>query len=342
MSWLRSGGLARRHVVSIEDHLYHTAEMAGSIARIAPDLLPCLTTCAIDAPGPDTTRAVADLLQRHGALQIAARVDPADLDPDHRRRVVRIDEAKIADLSSFARTIAALLLPGGVLVQDIHLSTLAFVSRERWWESIYAAATVRGMYAGRPPAVRFLSNKRGYAATFGRDLMDAGFDPRDVMDKAELDATVVPALARDVRERFPLLLEVPSPPSPAITPVGEDDASHREVDAAMDLVEWNVAGRVELGGRLLNAPVVFRAGSQEGLTWQALINDRFAAGDGVPVVDVGMRLATAGAERAEASNLAARHIHALRSRLTTPGAIVTVNHAYRLDERLLVGRVRRR
>ena len=64
------------------------------------------------------------------------------------------------------------------------------------------------MFPERPPAVRFLSNKRGYAATFGRDLMDAGFDPRDVMDKAELEATVVPAIARDVRERFPLLLEL--------------------------------------------------------------------------------------------------------------------------------------
>ena len=322
--------------------MYHTVELVGSIAKGAPDLLPCLTACAIDTPGPDTTGAVADLLARHDTLQVAARVDPADVAPDHRRRLVRIDEPQLADLSSFARTIAALLVPGGVLVQDIHLSTLTFISRDRWWESIYAAATVRGIYADRPPAVRFLSNKRGYTATFGRDLMDAGFDPRDVMDKAELDAAVVPAIAHDVRERFPLLLEISSSPSPTVTPIGEDDASHREVDASVDLVEWTVAGRVELGGRLLNAPVVFRAGSQEGSTWQALINDRFAGGDGVAVVDVGMRLAAAGAERAEASNLAARHIHALRARLTMPGAIITANHAYRLDDRLLVARVRRR
>ena len=322
--------------------MYHTVEMAGSIAKTAPELIPCLTACAIDAPGPDTTRAVASLLADYEALQVAARADPADIDADHRRRFIRIDEVQLADLSSFARTIAALLLPGGVLVQDIHLSTLGFISRDRWWESIYAAATVRGMYPDRPPAVRFLSNKRGYAATFGRDLMDAGFDPRDVMDKAELDATVVPAIARDVRERFPLLLEVPASPAATVTPLGEDDVSHREVDAALDLVEWNVAGRVELGGRLLNAPVVFRAGSQEGSTWQALIDDRFRAGEGVPVLDVGLRLAAAGAERAEVSNLAARHIHALRARLTTPGAIITANHAYRLDERLLVARVRRR
>ena len=78
------------------------------------------------------------------------------------------------------------------------------------------------------------------------------------------------------------------------------------------------------------------------MTWQALVDDRLAEAGGVPVIDVGMRLADAGAERAEASNLAARHIHGLRARLSNPGAIVTVNHAYRLDERLVVGRVRRR
>jgi hypothetical protein len=183
---------------------------------------------------------------------------------------------------------------------------------------------------------------RGYAATFGRDLMDAGFDPRDVMDKAELETTVVPAIARDVGERFPLALELPGNPSSAVNPVSDHETSRRETEAVLDIVEWNVSGKVELGGRLLSAPVAFRAGSHEATTWQMLIGDRFTGGAGVPVLEVGMRLAEAGAERAEASNLAARHIHGLRSRLSNPAAIITANHAYRLDDRLLVGRVRRR
>jgi hypothetical protein len=342
MSAQRSGGLARRHVVSVEDHLYHTAELIDTVARAAPELLSWMTVCVIDAPGSDTTEAVRDWLERHDALQIAARVDPGAFPADHGRRLQRIDAPRLEDLSAFSRTIASLLLPGGVLLQDIHLSTLAFVSRDRWWESIYAAATVRGMFPDRPPAVRFLSNKRGYAATFGRDLMDAGFDPRDVMDKSELETTVVPAIAHDVRTRFPLALEIPDAPAPAATPLSDHETARRELERSLDLVEWNVGGRLELGGRLLGAPVTFRTGSQEGATWQALISDRFAGGPGVAVLDVGMRLGDPGAERAEASNLAARHIHNLRSRLSNPAAIITANHAYRLDDRLAVGRVRRR
>jgi ABC-type arginine/histidine transport system permease subunit len=52
------------------------------------------------------------------------------------------------------------------------------------------------MFAKRQPAVRFVSNKRGYSATFGRDLMDAGFDPREVMDKVELERVILPSALR--------------------------------------------------------------------------------------------------------------------------------------------------
>lgn len=340
MSWQRSDGLARRHVVSVEDHLYHTAELLDAVGQVAPDLLPWMTVCAIDAPGPDTAQAVAAWLERHDRLQVAACVEPDLLPPDLARRMLRIDASQLEDLSGFAKVIASLLLPCGVLVQDIHLSTLAFVSRDRWWESIYAAATVRGMFPDRPPAVRFLSNKRGYAATFGRELMEAGFDPRDVMDKSELATAVVPAIAREVHDRFPLVLELSTAPSGV--PVSNHEAARREIEAALDLVAWNVSGRLELGGRLLNGPVVFRPGSQEGATWEALISDRLASGTGIPTIAVGLRLADAGAERAEASNLAARHIHGLRARLASPAAIITANSAYRLDDRLVVGRIRRR
>jgi hypothetical protein len=334
--------MGRRHIVSVEDHLYHTSELLDVMARAAPELLSWITVFAIEAAGPDTTRTVADWLGRHPGLQVAACVGRDDVAPEHAARLMSIEPGHLEDLSGFARTVASLLLPGGVLVQDIHLSTLSFVSKERWWESIYAAAMVRGLFAGRPPAVRFLSNKRGYAATFGRDLMGAGFDPRDVMDKAELETMVVPAIVRDLAERFPLGLELAGPGARSLSPVANDDVSRGEIEGAIDLVEWHVGGRVQLGGRALSAPVAFRAGSQEAVTWQSLIADRFSAGPGVPVIAIGMRLADSGAERAEASNLAARHMHALRARLSNPGAIVTANHAYRLDERLSIGRVRAR
>jgi hypothetical protein len=246
----------------------------------------------------------------------------------------------LTDPLAFARIVASLLLPDGVLVQDVHLSTLRFIPADRWWDSIYVAATVRGLFADQRPAVRFVSNKRGYTATFGRDLMEAGFDPRDVMDKSELETVIVPSLVRDLESRLPLELVTSDNSLPM--PIAVHDASRQEIERRLDLVEWDVSGRVELGGRLLTSPVTFRSGSNEGLTWQRLIAERIADGPGVPVLEVGQRLADAGAERAELSNLAARHVHALRSRLVNPAALVTVNHAYRLDSTVTVGCVRRR
>jgi hypothetical protein len=341
MSSRRSAGADRRHVVLVEDQLYHITEMLDALRETAPELLAWTTVCAIEAPGADTTRAVAAWLEQHPALRVSARLDPGALSHDAAARFTPLESGHVQDLAGFARALAAMLLPGGVLVQDIHLSTLPFIPQDRWWESIYAAAMVRGMFADRAPAVRFLSNKRGYTATFGRDLMDAGFDPRDVMDKSELATTVAPTLQRDVRERFPLGLESGTRAA-GVIPVSAHDASRRELEETIDVVEWNASGRLELAGRLLKAPVVFRSGSQEAVTWQALIADRLDSGDGVPVLEVGRRLSAEGAERAEASNLAARHAHLLRSRLCDPGALVTVNHTYRLHDRLVVGRVRPR
>ncbi|MEO6213590.1 MAG: hypothetical protein ABIP65_08185 [Vicinamibacterales bacterium] len=330
----------RRHVVAVEDHLYHTAEMLETIARACPPMLGWTTVCTIDEPGTDTTAAVASWLQRFACAQIAARVDPRDFPPDQAARLVAIDAGQLAEVPAFARMVAALLLPGGVLLQDVHLSTLHCIPSDRWWDSIYVAATVRGMFATRQPAVRFVSNKRGYTATFGRDLMDAGFDPREVMDKGELEQVILPSIARDMDDRFPL--ELLATDRAAATPIAADEESRREIEDRLDLVAWDVSGRVELGGRLLDASVTFRAGSNEGLTWQQLIADRISGGPGVAVVDVGQRLAETGAERAEISNLAARHVHALRARLSNPGAIVTANHAYQLVPAISAGRVRRR
>lgn len=327
-------------MVTVEDHLYHTAELLDAITRRSPGLLAWTTCCAIDDPGGDTTAAVAEWIERYPSVQIAAMVDLAQLPAAASRRVIPIDPKRLGELGSFARLVASLLRPGGVLLQDVHLSTLRFIPADRWWESIYLAATVRGTFAQQPPAVRFLSNKRGYAATFGRDLMEAGFDPRDVLDKSELDDVVVPSLVREIDRRFPLELVTSAKGHPV--PIAADEAGRREVETALDLVLWDAGGRLELTGRAVVAPVTFRSGSQESATWRQLIDDRVGGGPGLPTSDVGARLSEPGAERAEMSNLAARHVHTLRSRLVNTQAIVTAHHAYRLDPGLTVGFVRAR
>ena len=194
------------------------------------------------------------------------------------------------------------------------------------------------MFAENPPTCRFLSNKRGYEATFGRDLLDAGFDPRDVMDKAELRGMVVPVVRSYLDRAFPLALQIPGAEEAWVAKTEED---RRELESELDLVVWQGSG-VEIGGRLLAAEgrrLACKAGSQEAATWIELIEDRLRGGEGVPVLEVGTRIAPEGAGRAELTNLAARHIHGLRGRLRDGGAIVTAHHAYRLAEGVRIGRV---
>jgi hypothetical protein len=351
MTWVGATGFARRPLLVVEDHLHHVGELLAALAGVRPDLLGRTTVLCLDRPGPDTTRLVARWLVDYPALQVAASVDPGGgggRDP----QCIGLDTAVFASANRFCRTVAGLLRSGGLLLQDIQLSTLGFIPPERWWESIYLASTVRGMFAAHPPTCRFLSNKRGYEATFGRDLLDAGFDPRDVMDKSELRETVVPVVCAALDRAFPLDLQIAFPAGevrPLDAAVARTEEDRREIERELDLVVWTpppaaLAATVEVGGRLLEGDgerrrLSLKAGSQEAVTWNELVEDRFRGGAGILVVDLGARIAPEGAGRAEVTNLAARHIHGLRSRLRDGAAIVTVHHAYRLAESMRVGRV---
>ena len=348
-SWVTARGFTRRPLVLVEDHLFHVSEALAVVAGEAPDLLAHLTVVCLDRPGPDTAAAAGRWLEEHPALQVASHAasPPAG---EGVGRWLAVPAEAFAGAHAFPRLLAGLLRPGGLLLSDIQLQTLEFVPRERWWESIYLASTVRGMLAEDPPACCFLSNKRGYEATFGHELIEAGFHPRDVMDKNQLAKLLAPCLSGHLARRFPLRLAVAGAGGDrAPIAVGRAEADRREVESALDLVIWCGEPAVELGGRLFGGAggevagdgkrLTLKAGSHEARTWLALVEDRLAGGRGVPVIDVGQRVAPEGADRAEATNLAARHVHALRSRLRDPKALVTADHAYRLAEGLVVGRV---
>lgn len=343
MTWVGAAGFARRPVVVVEDHLHHVGELLRALAAADPSLPAQATVACLDRPGPDTAAAVDGWLAAHPHLQVVAAFDGAAPPP----RARALEPEVFASAQRFARAVAGLLRPGGLLLQDVQLSTLAFVPPDRWWESIYLASTVRGMFPMAPPTCWFLSNKRGYEATFGRDLAEAGFDPRDVLDKRDLKSVVAPVVRDFLARGFPLALSVSGPGaerSPetvvAARPGAAGDLDRREIESALDLVLWTTGGpTVDLAGRLLERRVTLKMGSQEAVTWQSLVADRFAGGAGVPVLEVGKRIAPEGAGRAEQTNLAARHLHLLRGRLRDGAAVTTERHAYRLAEGLAVGRV---
>jgi hypothetical protein len=343
MTWVAAEGFNRRPLVVVEDHLYHMTELLDRLGGQDP-LYHQLTVVCLDRPGPDTSRSAAGWLATCPGLQvIAAQGDPtppAGLDP---ARFRALPAAAFASAPRLCQTLAAALRPGGLLLQDIQLQTLAFIPADRWWESIYLASTVRGTFADRPPSCRFVSNKRGYEATFGRELLDAGFDPREVIDKGDLGRAVVPTLRNFLDRAFPLCLRLAAPERrPWELRVARAEGEREEVEREVDLLLWSGGdGTLELGGRALaggtaQRRVAFKPGNQEAATWEALLDDHLGARAGLPVLEVGRRLAPPAAGRAELTNLAARHLHTLRGRLADGAAILTAHHAYRLSERLTV------
>jgi hypothetical protein len=318
----------RRPIVVVEDHLYHITLLVEALVEMAPALLAQTAILCLERPGPDTDATVARWLAAAPDLRVAAAASIPNASA--------LDPQVFGSSSAFCRTLAGMLRPGGLLLQDVHLATLAFLPADRWWESIYLAATVRGMFPSRTPVCRFFSNKRGYGATFGRDLVEAGFDPRDVIEKDELERVVVPALRSHLEKRFPWRLK------PSGEALGTTEEDRREAEETIDLLAWvDADGGVSLGGKTVARRVQLKAGSQEGRTWLTLIEDRLKNGDGVSVQEVGERLAPEGALKAEITNVAARHLHLLRSRLEDPAAIVTARHAYRLKDGLRVELARR-
>lgn len=343
MTWVGTKGFSRRPVVVVEDHLYHITQLLDTLAGSAAgrEILPQLAVVCLDRPGPDTERTAASWLAAHPGVAVAAAVAPGAIAEP---RFCPLPPEALAEAPRLAGFLARAVRAGGLLISDVQLSTLPFIPADRWWESIYLASSVRGLFAAHPPSCAFLSNKRGYAATFGRELMDAGFDPRDVMDKGELERVVVPTLSAALRRGFPLGLEVLEGGErlPAVR-LRREAADREEAERELDLLLGEMAdGAVELGGRLLGGRrLALKAGSPEAATWRELFADRFDGGGGVAVLAVGERLAPEGAGRAEVTNLAARHLHTLRSRLVAgdgEGAIVTAHHAYRLSGRLRIGR----
>lgn len=328
--WLLDREVVPRPIVVVEDHLYHIDRLLAVLDEHAPELISQLAIVCLERPGPDTAAAVRGWESRYSQLMVAS-VGPG--------RGPTIAPQALASAPAYCRAVGALVRPGGLLVQDIQLESLDFIHPDRWWESIYLANTIRGALVPRAPHCLFMSNKRGFSATWGRDLLDAGFDPRNVVNKDELDSALVPMIVRALATRFAWTMRCSTHSEPVW--LADEPSEQAMVGDALDLVLWpELGGRRVLGGRALAGAkdsVELAADSHEATTWDALLKDALHDGPGISVRDVGLRVGPELSGRAEQSNAAARHAYALRRRLGSTTALATVEHHYRLDRRLRVG-----
>lgn len=338
-----SNSFSPRPLVVVEDRVYHISELLGTIQRNAPGLLSNLTIVCLDRAGPDTDAAIQDWLDNYPELQVASRIGKQSLFSNQVAQLESLNDNLFSVQHDYCRKIACFIRKRGLLVQDIDLESLSFIPRERWWDTTMLASTVRGIVGERAPKCAFISNKRGYEATFGSELLAAGHDPRDVMNKYEMERVVVPFLERHVNSYFPWKLRwLDSSNQSGLQSTNHDAEEKREIESELDIVLWPEQNQfAELGGKSFapskKSPLLLAAVGNEAITWSELIASRLQQTDGVEVQAVGKRVAPEGALRAEVTNAAARHIHSLRKRLSNPKDIVTVQGHYRLADELSVG-----
>ena len=343
ISFLSGSGtsIETRPIVVVEDHFHHISKLAQSISKNARELYDSLTIVCLDRPGPDTTHAALELAERHPTLQLVAAVDQLACREAKAYRVAEFPESMLTDQNEYCKTIASLLRPNGLLIQDIELETLEFIPKDRWWESTFLATTIRGIFGQGNLNCCFFSNKKGYEATFGAELLASGHDPRNVLNKNDLDKIVVPKMFRFLKETFLWTLNYLTigngDPRPIL--VSENEQEKRTFENALDLLigppqnkQIAISGNafVQASGSKLSID------SNEAITWRDLVTAAFR-NQGISTHELGKRIAAEGASKAEATNSAARHIHSLRKKLDDANSIITVDGEYRLGDGLTVG-----
>ncbi len=346
MNWLTDHAFGPRPIVVVEDHVYHISKLLAALHQGASSVLDCVTIVCLDRPGSDTDSAISEYLNLYPTIQIAARVSSELSNTFPNDRLLQLPQKVVINQMEYCGTIAKMIRSGGMLIQDVELEFLEFVPKDRWWETTLLATTIRGIFGERRLQCVFFSNKRGYEATFGADLFAAGHDPRDVLNKNELEKIVVPKMKRFIDDQFPDCLtwrQNADDKWPQSIPSSCSDRERKEISSCLDLILWPIQNKsAYLSGNAIrssNLEIALSYDSNEYQTWHTMIEDAIRGGPGIPTIEIGFRIAPNGAAKAEATNAAARHIHSLRKRLTDSRLIVTADGYYRIGNGLRIGLV---
>ena len=133
MKWIKTQVFAPRPLVIVEDHMFHLQEILRVMSQDTAYWLAHTTLVSLDRPGPDTTQTIQSWLRTYPELQVATRLDESGLSLLERfpTRLMQMPDKLFDHQISFCNIIAALIRPGGFLVQDIQLSTLTFPAFRR-------------------------------------------------------------------------------------------------------------------------------------------------------------------------------------------------------------------
>ena len=340
MSWIRSEGFELRPILVIEDHLEPLTKIIEILAAEAAHFLGLLTVVSLPRePRGDSRESVRGWLESHPQLQVAAYLaerDAADLGAAFPDRFQPVPAAALESQTSdrLRAILAGMLRPGGLLLQDICLDSLAFIPHGDLVESFtkIAHSVQQGFPARRRPECWLMSEQRRFEADFMPRLARQGFLPKNFLSKKTLDRNLSQNLKAFLVESMPLFLRLAQHGEESLeTILGHEDRD--EVMSECDLVLWQPGGRIRIGGRLVKPEEAGRLrqpGTKISQFWDALVRDLFGRHAGVTIEKLNE---IRGDDRGSSLAYDVRQMFAVAD---GSSILQKVNKSYRFDDRYRV------
>ena len=248
------------------------------------ELLGLCTVVLVDVPGPDARFAAVRMLLEYPQVQVVSGPFAPELGPELHERIAELrgparsgddidellrgvpPEIAVSALSryrdfpeeaaqeqkTFIQVLDDILRPGGAIVCDIELETLAFAKgQENNRYAIYGglkaayiackrqAETEDGIPAQEPAQLIIVSAHHMFPCRLDLRLrdIDVNVNADDLLGKKDDSVELVRRLARRAKERFPWSLKTRPPGEPVVTHrVGAKDVPI--LNSALDLVFW--------------------------------------------------------------------------------------------------------
>ena len=345
MSWIKPRNLYRKPLVIVEDSLKDLTKLLATFSKTDPEIMGNLTAVCVAPEGTDTSESVKGWIATYPRLQVAACVQTESASEGS--RVLNIQRFVSQDLE-LSRVLTELLMPGGVLLQDIHLDSLPFFRSDNPWAACFALANhCRGFCREKKDLNYAFMSKMEFPAGFTAQVVLRKFDATWVFNK--LDGTrMLRCIPDHIREEFPWWLRFRGYDRKSPLAISRKKSTEAAVSREFDFVLWPRSSSLyELMGRGVNLErtSALQARTQLFKALKMLVDDSLIDGPGVSAQEL-FALHSNPPEQPTVEyckGFAARLIGNVKGRLKDGDRIDNVGSAtYKFDERFEVAEVHER
>jgi hypothetical protein len=279
-TWIKKNFI-KRPIVLIEDGACHINDFLKSIDKESPQILNQVTVLLVMDPCSDAVKNANSWIRKYEGVQVAYITNgefDSELNPECKPRVKPIASKVLNDRDLYAEQVANLVRHDGVVLHDVDMEPLRFLSRHDHTGISELLISVRGRFPERPPVLCVFSNKIRYAITAGDQMSEMGIK---ALDKDSWQ-TVIKEIKATL-SRFPLRLQTTEVDEIAVGPDDEDAISR-----TIDLVIWpEVDDRLVVSGKAFKnkdasgahefGKQVFGSGTMQAIVWRLLFDEALSA-----------------------------------------------------------------